>query len=122
MAKVAKIMIDMLARRSDKRIDDPRIISVIRNKELSHDADIVNISRKGLRFRSNGQFYKGDKLRFDLKSVDSDAALSLSIKAKVINDYGKTNEHTFEYGVRFLRLQYWYEMNCIHDYVYSIGL
>jgi hypothetical protein len=54
-----------------------------------------------------------------LQSIDEESALSLNIKARVINDYGRNSEGMYEYGVRFFRLLYWYEINSIHNYIYS---
>jgi len=118
MAKV-QININNMARRSDKRLSDPQVSSKIKDKESTLDVDILNLSRKGLRFRSAAQYKAGDKLRFELSSTGEKSDLSLSIKAKVVNDYGSSSEGLHEYGVRFYRLLYWYEMNCIHDYVYQ---
>jgi len=112
-------MAKVLVRRSDKRIIDPQISSVIKNKVDCLDACIIDLSRKGLRFKSKDQYKKGDKLKFELQSVDDSSALSLSIGAKVVNDYGASADGMYEYGVRFSRLLYWYEMNCIHNYIYS---
>jgi len=114
-------MVKVLVRRSDKRIADPQINSVIIDKTECHDVHIINLSRKGLRFRSKVQHNTGDRLKFELQSIDDTTSLSLSIGAKVINDYGKNSDEMYEYGVRFFRLLYWYEMNCIHNYVYSQG-
>jgi hypothetical protein len=114
-------MSKVLVKRSDKRVVEPQINSVIKNKVECHDAQILDLSRKGLRFRSKDQFKKGDNIKFEMQSLDGDPTLSLKIGAKVINVYGSNTDGMFEYGVRFFRLLYWYEMNCIHNYVYSAG-
>jgi len=115
--KMAKVLV----KRSDKRIIEPQINSVIRDKVNCHDVQIIDLSRKGLRFRSKDQYKSGDKLKFELQSVDDSSTLSLSIRAKVINSYGIDADDMYEYGVKFFRLLYWYEMNCIHNYIYSRG-
>jgi len=112
-------MAKVLVKRSDKRIIEPQLNSVIKDKVESRDVHILDLSRKGLRFRSGDQYKKGDKLKFEMQSVDGNSVLSLSIKAKIINEYGSKADKTFEYGVKFYRLLYWYEMNCIHNYIYS---
>jgi len=112
-------MSKVLVKRSDKRIAELQINSVVRDKAESREVRVLDLSCKGLRFRSSDQFSKGDKLKFEMQSIDDDPALSLSIRGRIINEYGSIVEGTFEYGVRFLRLRYWYEMNCIHNYVYS---
>jgi hypothetical protein len=113
------INVNNQARRADKRLADPPVSSKVQfSKERFLDVDIINLSRRGLRFRSASKRAIGDKLLFELHSTDKNASLSLSIRAKVINDYGSKAEGQHEYGVRFYRLLYWYEMNCIHDYVY----
>jgi len=114
-------MAKVLVRRSDKRIIDPRIVSIIKDRVDCYDVNILDISRKGLRFRSKDQYNKGDKLKFELQSTDDTSTLSLSIRAKVINDYGISSDGMYEYGVKFFRLLYWYEINCIHNYIYSRG-
>ena len=117
MAK-AQIDINNMARRSDKRLSNPQMTSKIKRKDGNIDVDIVNISRRGLRFKSGSGFKSGEKLKFELHSSDGGSNLSLNIKAKIVNDYGNKDDGVFEYGVRFSRLLYWYEMNCIHDFVY----
>jgi len=109
----------VLVKRSDKRIVEPQINSTVKNKNECHDVQIIDLSRKGLRFRSCNQYRKGDRLKFELQSVDDNSSLALSIRAKVINEYGSKTDGMFEYGVSFFRLLYWYEMNCIHNYIYS---
>ena len=117
---MAKISIDMKARRADKRVDEPKIVTMINGKGISHDVDVLNIGRGGLRFRSKVQYTKGDRVVFGLKIADAESELSLRIKAKVVNVYeGASDMH--EYGVRFFRLLYMYELGRIHDYVYSRG-
>jgi len=111
-------MVNKMAKRSDKRLIDPQIKSVVRTKDQSQEVAIVNICRTGLRFRTNLKFNKGDKLWFELRSSDENTALSLSIKGRVMNDYGQKND-MYDYGVKFFRVLYWYEMNCIHNFVYS---
>ena len=112
-------MTRVLVKRSDKRIKEPQITSIIRDKAEAHDIHVLDLSRKGLRFSTKDQHEKGEKLKFELQGIDVKSALSLNIKAKVINDYGRNKEGLYEYGVKFFRLQYWYEINCIHNYIYS---
>lgn len=113
-----QVNINNMARRSDKRLSNPEITSKIKRKDTLIDVDIINISRRGLRFKSGSEFKVGEKLKFELGSIGGDSNLSLRIKAKVVNNYGNKTEGVYEYGVRFIRLLYWYEMNRIHDYVY----
>ena len=114
-------MAAVLVKRSDKRVVEPQIESVIIDKNGCHDVHISDLSRKGLRFGSNEQYKIGEKLKFKMQSTDDKADLSIIIKAKVINDYGSKADGMHEYGVTFIRFFYWYEMNCIHSYVYSRG-
>jgi len=112
-------MAGVLVKRSDKRIVEPQISSVLRIKKENHEVHIIDLSRKGLRFGSKEQYKKGDKLKFLLQSTDDGSDLFLTIQAKVINVYGSKADGIYEYGVSFLRLRYWYEINCIHNYIYS---
>jgi len=109
-----------MARRSDKRASNPPIKAIIEGKDQGHDVYVLDISRKGLRFSSSDQYQIGDKLTFGFSKGDSDISLSLSIKGKVVNDYGPGTGDMYEYGVKFSSLLHWYEMNCIHDFVYAI--
>ena len=118
MAKL-HINLENMARRSDKRLTNPSVVSKIQKKELSLDAAIVNLSRRGLRFKSSTEYKKGEKIMFELNSNDQTSNLSLTIKAKIVNDYGPNRDGVHEYGVKFSRTLYWYEMNCIHNYVYQ---
>jgi len=109
----------MISKRSHKRVYEPPIKVVLDSKIQSHDVTIVEISRSGLRFVSNYQFHKGEKLRLSINEVKSN--LSLNIKAKIINAYGKNSDNKYEYGVRFYRVFYWYEKKCIDEQlVYSL--
>jgi len=105
--------------RSDKRLYfKPTIAAVIRNEDRIDNVTITNISRTGLGFQTEELYYKGDKLLINLKR-DKKNLLPRKIKAKVVNEYGLTEYGLKEYGVRFFRVSYWYEKNCIHNYVYS---
>ena len=114
-------MAKILVKRSDKRIVEPQINSVIKNRVECQDVHLLDLSRKGLRFRTLEQFKKGDRLKFELQSVDDSSSLSLCVRARIINDYGINGDGMHEYGVKFFRLLYWYEMNCIHNYIYTRG-
>ena len=112
-------MAGVLVKRSDKRIVEPQINSVLIIKKENRDVQIIDLSRKGLRFGSEEQYKKGDKLKFALQSIDDNSELSLTIQARIINDYGSRTDGIYEYGVIFSRFRYWYEVNCIHNYIYS---
>ena len=126
MANEVFIRLDNMHRRADKRLEDPHVNSTAQAKEEEIAVDIINLSRRGLRFRSTCKHSIGDKIRFCINSNDKMADLSLSIKAKVVNDYTDLTddkpagapEGVYDYGVKFYRMLFWYEMNCIHDYVY----
>ena len=105
--------------RGDKRLYfDPSITGAIRTRDKTVEVHLTNISSSGLAFQTEEQFKKGDKLLLELKS-DSNYLLPQKIKAKIINEYGDKENGCYEYGVRFLRISYWYEKNCIHNFVYS---
>ena len=105
--------------RADKRLYfNPSITAVIRSGEKTTEIFLTDICRSGLRFKTEELYKKGDKLLFELKS-DANNLLPGKIKAKVINEYGNTEDGRNQYGVRFFRISYWYEKNCIHNYVYS---
>ena len=111
-----------ISKRADKRVNNPPIVSVVRSGENSHNVNILNISRKGLRFRSGVEYNKGDKMTFDFSKGDADVSLSLSIRGKIVNEYGATaNADTYEYGVKFFSLLHWHEMSIIHSFVYAIS-
>jgi len=95
--------------------------SVILNKDEKHEVQVLNLSRKGLRTQTTGRHKKGDKLQFEFDKGSANVTLSLKIWAKIVNDYGAGINDTNEYGVKFFSLLDWYEMNCIHDFVYKVG-
>ena len=114
-----KIHVSNKARRSDKRVDHPKIESTVNRGRESHSVEILNISRVGLRFRSKEKHNKGDKLLFELRGLKLNANLSIKIKGKVINDYGSDDNDLHEYGVKFIRFMHWNEMHIIHNFVYE---
>jgi len=116
---MVKISFNTVARRADKRIADPKVASEAKVKKTPHNIEILNISRGGLRFKSNEEFEKNDVLWFDLRSTDAHTDLSLSIRGKVVNLYGKNETDSYEYGVKFFHILHWYEMNCIHNFVHG---
>ena len=116
---MTEIMFNKESRRSDKRLNNPRVKSRIKQNERRLDADVLNICRRGLRFRSKEKFQNGDIVKIELSSEDEKVSLNLVIKGKIVNDYGKVTEDKHEYGVKFSRFLYWHEMNSIHDFVHS---
>ena len=105
--------------RADKRVYfRPPIGAVIKNKTVSDDVFITDISRSGLRFNSKEQYKDGDRFLIEINKDDKND-LPHSIKATVINKYGNVQDGRYAYGVRFNRIAYWYERNRIHDFVYS---
>jgi len=114
-----EVKLESFARRTDRRVVNPKLESVVRISDQCLTVKIVDICRKGLRFRSKARYEKGDRLRIELKSSDSAADLSISIRAKIINEYENTTDNTYDYGVRFSRILNWYEMYRIHDFIYS---
>jgi len=113
-------MLGIVSRRADTRLSGPKLSVVIRSKERSHDAEVVNISSRGLRFKSETLHEIGEKLWFDLKSTDEKHPLSLSIKGKIVNDYVSSDDNQCSYGVKFNRFRYMNEIEQLHTYVYTI--
>jgi len=107
------------AKRTDRRIEYPKLTAEAWTKENKHEVEVINISRKGLRFKSKEKYDKGINLMFDLNSTDPSVELSLSIKGKIVNEYSNNNEGEHEYGAKFMRLTHWYEMYRVHDFVYA---
>ena len=107
------------SRRRDKRSD-----KVAMNVELSHkgevtDADVIDISRTGLRFVSPQKFEKDEKVNVSFEVEDDGARLQLSLNAKVLNDYGTVDDGRYSYGVKFSRFFSWYEMRLIEKIVWK---
>jgi len=113
-------MLGIVSRRADTRLSGPKLSVVVRDKERSHDAEVANISSHGLRFKSDTPHEVGDKLWFDLQSMDEKHPLSLSIKGKIVNDYVSSEDNQCSYGVKFHRFRYLNEIEQLHNYVYSI--
>ena len=116
-----RVLITGMSRRSDKRIEDPQIEAEIKHDGKCICADILNISRIGLRFRADEKFRKGEKLLFELRGCNLNANQTLQIKGKIKNEYNSGGKETNEYGIRFCRAMQWYEMNMIHEFVYACG-
>ena len=113
-------MLGVVSKRADTRLAGPKLSVVVRSKERSLDAEVVNISSHGLRFKTGFSHEVGDKLWFDLKSTDDEHPLSLSIKGKIVNDYVSGGDEQFSYGVRFCRFRYLNEIEQLHTYVHTI--
>jgi len=108
-----------MSKRADRRLffESP-MNAVIKIKDKCDDALITNLSCTGLCFDSKEQYKKGDKVTIELQVGDT-TDLPRSIKAKILNEYKKTEDDKHSYGVRFFRLSYWYERNRIHSYIYA---
>ena len=115
-----RIMITNMARRSDKRVDHPKLEAVVKSKGKSHKVEVLNICRVGLRFRSDKPYKKNVKLHFELRSSSVNSNLAIRIKGRIVNEYVSRVKEAHEYGVRFLPFLQWYEKNIIHNYVHSI--
>ena len=107
------------SRRRDKRSD-----KVALNVELSYkgeltEADIIDISRTGLRFVSPHKFEKDEKVSVSFEIEDDGAKLQLSLNAKILNDYGEPESGKHSYGVKFSRFFSWYEMRLIEKIVWK---
>jgi len=114
-----EVKLDSFARRTDRRVVNPQLESVVRVSDQCLAVKIVDICRKGLRFKSKERYKPGAKLRFELESSNPAADLSLIIRGKVLYEYENAADNTYEYGVRFSRILNWYEMYRIHDFIYS---
>jgi len=114
-----RIMITNMARRSDKRLDCPPVNAVVWDKEESRHAEIANICRLGLRFRSEEQYEKGHRLMFEINGNKDGPRLVIKVRGKIANVYGKGTTGEYEYGVRFSSMQ-WHEMNMLHEFVYAV--
>ena len=113
-------MLGIISRRADTRLAGPKLSAVIRSKDKSHDAEVVNISSRGLRFKSGSLHEIGEKLWFDIQSTDEEHPLSLSIKGKIVNDYVNSEDNQCSYGVKFHTFRYMNEIEQLHNYVYTI--
>ena len=107
------------SRRRDKRSD-----KVAMNVEVSYkgeltEADIIDVSRTGLRFVSPHKFAKDEKVNISFEVEDDGAKLQLSLSAKILNDYGAAEDGRHSYGVKFSRFFSWYEMRLIEKIVWK---
>ena len=116
-----KISMAGVSRRSDKRVDNPCMDAVVKFDDKSSPAEIKNISRVGLRFRSQEKYNKGDKLLFELRCCELNDNVPVTLKGKVQNEYPSGDPGTNEYGIKFCRPSQWHDMNIIHNYVYTCG-
>ena len=113
-------MLGIVSRRADTRLSGPKLSAVVRTKEQSHNAEVVNISSRGLRFKSETLHEVGETLWFDIQSTDDAHPLKLSIKGKIVNDYVSIEENQCSYGVKFRKFRYMNEIEQLHTYVYTL--
>ena len=91
-------MFGVISKRADTRLSEPNLSTVVRCKKSKQEVELLNISSIGLRFKSNESYEMGEKLWFDIRSNEEKPLLSLSIKGKIINDYGKSDDNLHSYG------------------------
>jgi len=113
-------MLGIVSRRADTRLSGPKLSAVVRGNERSHEAEVVNISSHGIRFKSETLYEIGDKLWFDIQSIEEKHPLKVSIKGKIVNDYVSVGDNHFSYGVKFSRFRFLNEIEQLHEYVYAI--
>lgn len=108
-----------MSKRADRRIDfKPPKNAVIKTKTRQTDVLLTDISCSGLRFLTKDQFEKGEKVSLELLNDDEMDFLN-NLKAKIKNEYGKSEDGSNIYGVKFFRISCWYERTNIHTYIYS---
>ena len=113
-------MFDVIkSKRADTRLTDPHLTVTVRCKKQKQDVTLLNISSHGLRFKATDAYEVGEKLWFDIRSKEEKPILSLSIKGKIINNYGSSDDNLHEYGVSFYRFRFMNEIERIHYYVYT---
>jgi len=120
LIKMVERMLGVISKRADTRLAHPELSVNVRIDETNHEVDIKNISSRGVRFSTETEFKKGDKLWLDIRSNNEKTPLSVSIKGRVVNDYGTGDDNKNNYGVHFNRLRFSDEIESIHRYVYSI--
>jgi len=113
-------MIGVISKRANTRLSYPRLDTVVRCKEKCNSVELVNISSHGLRFYSKSRYKVGEKLWFDIKNIDEDPSLNISIKGCIINDYTNVGDTTYDYGVQFYRFRYMNEIEQVHLYVHKL--
>ena len=107
------------SKRADTRLPAPDLIANVRCKKQTKEALLLNISSHGLRFKSDTEYKLGEKLWFDIKSKEEKPTLSVSIKGKIINNYGSCEDGLSDYGVSFYRFRFMNESEHIHYYVHT---
>ena len=107
------------SKRADTRLSAPDLIADVRGKKQKKEALLINISSHGLRFKTDTEYKIGEKLWFDIKSKEEKPKLSVSIKGKIINNYGSSEDGLNEYGVSFYRFRFMNEIEHIHYYVHT---
>ena len=109
----------MTSKRADTRLTKPNLTVDVRKKKQKKEAELLNISSHGLRFKTSADYKIGEKLWFDIQSNDEKSLPSLSIKGKIINIYESGDENLHEYGVSFFRFRFMNEIEHIHYYVHT---
>ena len=112
-------MFGVISKRAATRLSEPELSAAIRSKKQRQDVELMNISSIGLRFKSATEYNIGEKLWFDIHSNEEKPLLSLSIKGKILNEYGSGDDNQHEYGVKFNRFRFMNEIERIHYYVHT---
>ena len=109
------------SRRLDKRVRlDPPVKAALGGGKNRHYADIIEISRGGLRILSEEKYNKGDKFEFVFQITYKEKTIPVTIKARIKNDYGAKHGDLYEYGIKFSRAPFIYiwEKGNIEKFVY----
>lgn len=109
------------------RRKDRRSSKVVFRAEVNFDmqvlnAEILDISRAGLRFGTEKKLEKGKRVVIGFSVQEEDMEIKMNMNAKIVNDYGIDSAGRFTYGVKFRRLFSWYDMRRIERLVWSAEL
>jgi len=68
-----------------------------------------------MRFATDQNVSKGDRLHFKFNIFDEKTSMDIVIKTKVINVY--EIDGSYQYGVKYYRFFYWYELYIIEKLI-----
>jgi len=95
------VMVAGMERRLAERYDSPEVQSKVESGTKWHEVRVLNISKTGLRFRSDVQYKKGLSFVFGLVRHDAKADAAVKVDGMILNEYVSRPGEGYEYGVKF---------------------
>jgi len=97
------VMVAGMERRLAERFEYPEVHSQIKHGAKWHGVRVLNISKTGLRFRSDIPYKKGLSLVFGFVRHDAKAEAAVKVDGMILKEYVSrpSDGYGYEYGVKF---------------------